>query len=183
MIQIRTLGMLRSRFRSLPGAFNSRLIPPEKSEASKRKGFRASLSSKIEEVQILILLYFQTCAKFILASNFMSWLVHISVQLIFICWFFQSPASGSKDSARFAQMWNKIITSFRDEDLISNKYHANLLGIIKLYFIFRLDNSLIFKTGKWICCLFHIQLTGIWMIWILSSGLLSYSLARYSSDR
>ncbi|CAL9759672.1 unnamed protein product [Musa acuminata subsp. burmannicoides] len=79
--EIRTLGMLRSRFRSLPGAFNSRLIPPEKSEASKRKGFRASLSSKIEE----------------------------------------SPASGSKDSARFAQMWNKIITSFRDEDLISNK--------------------------------------------------------------
>ena len=63
------------------------------------------------------------------------------MQLIFICWFFQSPVSGSKDSARFAQMWNKIITSFRDEDLISNKYHANLLGIIELYFIFRLDKQ------------------------------------------
>ncbi|URD74284.1 callose synthase [Musa troglodytarum] len=79
--EIRTLGMLRSRFLSLPGAFNARLIPPEKSEASKRRAFWASFSSKFEE----------------------------------------SLASGSKDSARFAQMWNKIITSFRDEDLISNK--------------------------------------------------------------
>ncbi|WOK98407.1 callose synthase 3-like [Canna indica] len=80
--EIRTLGMLRSRFLSLPHAFSDRLIPPEKSEASKRRGLRASLSSKFEEL----------------------------------------PAGDTeKEAARFAQMWNQIITSFRDEDLISNK--------------------------------------------------------------
>lgn len=42
--QIRTLGMLRSRFQSLPGAFNACLIPEEKSEPAKKKGLKASLS-------------------------------------------------------------------------------------------------------------------------------------------
>lgn len=41
--QIRTLGMLRSRFESLPVAFNERLIP---SDANKRKGLRAAFSRK-----------------------------------------------------------------------------------------------------------------------------------------
>jgi hypothetical protein len=41
--QIRTLGMLRSRFESLPVAFNERLIP---SGANKRKGLRAAFSRK-----------------------------------------------------------------------------------------------------------------------------------------
>ncbi|XP_042378472.1 callose synthase 3-like [Zingiber officinale] len=81
--EIRTLGMLRSRFQSMPSAFNACLIPPEKSEASRSSGFRAALSSKFE----------------------------------------QSSSNGGteKEAARFAQMWNKIITSFREEDLISNK--------------------------------------------------------------
>ncbi|KAJ6704704.1 LYST-INTERACTING PROTEIN LIP5 DOPAMINE RESPONSIVE PROTEIN DRG-1 [Salix purpurea] len=64
--EIRTLGMLRSRFDSLPGAFNARLIPEEKSE-------------------------------------------NIS----------ENPLN--KETARFAQLWNKIISSFREEDLISNR--------------------------------------------------------------
>ncbi|XP_073011605.1 callose synthase 3-like [Typha latifolia] len=85
--EIRTLGMLRSRFGSLPRAFNARLIPIEKSEA-RRKGLRASLSSKITE----------------------------------------PPASDKeKEAARFAQIWNNIITSFRDEDLISNREKDLLL--------------------------------------------------------
>lgn len=50
IFQIRTLGMLRSRFRPLPGAFNGLLIPCELSEASKKKSLLASLSSKSEEV-------------------------------------------------------------------------------------------------------------------------------------
>jgi len=41
--QIRTLGMLRSRFESLPVAFNERLIP---SDTNKSKGFRAAFSRK-----------------------------------------------------------------------------------------------------------------------------------------
>ncbi|XAR60428.1 1,3-beta-glucan synthase [Bertholletia excelsa] len=36
--EIRTLGMLRSRFESLPGAFNGCLIPEEKGDPPKRKG-------------------------------------------------------------------------------------------------------------------------------------------------
>lgn len=48
--QIRTLGMLRSRFQSLPGAFNARLIPEEKNEKAKKKGLKATFSRKFAEV-------------------------------------------------------------------------------------------------------------------------------------
>lgn len=34
----------------------------------------------------------------------------------------QIPSSKEKEAARFAQLWNKIITSFREEDLISNRW-------------------------------------------------------------
>ncbi|XP_011037935.1 PREDICTED: callose synthase 3 [Populus euphratica] len=78
--EIRTLGMLRSRFQSLPGAFNDCLIPGDKSEP-KKKGFKATLSRKFAEI----------------------------------------PSNKEKEAARFAQLWNKIISSFREEDLISNK--------------------------------------------------------------
>ncbi|KAJ6945093.1 callose synthase 3 [Populus alba x Populus x berolinensis] len=78
--EIRTLGMLRSRFQSLPGAFNACLIPGDKSEL-KKKGFKATLSRKFAEI----------------------------------------PSNKEKEAARFAQLWNKIISSFREEDLISNK--------------------------------------------------------------
>ncbi|MQM07928.1 hypothetical protein Taro_040776 [Colocasia esculenta] len=43
--EIRTLGMLRSRFQSLPGAFNTYLVPSEK---SRKRGF--SLSKRFAEV-------------------------------------------------------------------------------------------------------------------------------------
>ncbi|GFP79995.1 callose synthase 3 [Phtheirospermum japonicum] len=79
--EIRTLGMLRSRFQSLPGAFNACLIPEEKNETVKKKGLSAIFASKFEVI----------------------------------------PSSKEKDAARFAQLWNKIITSFREEDLISNR--------------------------------------------------------------
>ncbi|GJN39410.1 hypothetical protein PR202_gb28527 [Eleusine coracana subsp. coracana] len=77
--EIRTLGMLRSRFESLPVAFNERLIP---SDTNRSKGLRAVFSRK-------------------------------------------PKASGDEQedekAARFAQMWNLIITSFREEDLIDNR--------------------------------------------------------------
>ncbi|XP_078163571.1 callose synthase 3-like [Carex rostrata] len=79
--EIRTLGMFRSRFRSLRSAFNARLVPRENSK-SRKKGLRASISRK----------------------------------------FAQMPAvDKERQAARFAQMWNKIITSFRKEDLISDR--------------------------------------------------------------
>ncbi|KAL3637979.1 Callose synthase 3 [Castilleja foliolosa] len=79
--EIRTLGMLRSRFQSLPGAFNACLIPEEKTDATKNKGLKATFSRKFEVI----------------------------------------PSSKEKGAARFAQLWNKIVTSFREEDLISNR--------------------------------------------------------------
>ncbi|CAN4114062.1 unnamed protein product [Withania somnifera] len=79
--EIRTLGMLRSRFQSLPGAFNACLIPEEKSEQPKKKGLKATFSRNFARV----------------------------------------PSNKEKEAARFAQLWNKIITSFREEDLISNR--------------------------------------------------------------
>ncbi|PKI61075.1 hypothetical protein CRG98_018520, partial [Punica granatum] len=83
--EIRTLGMLRSRFQSLPAAFNDRLIPDEKSEP-KKKGLRATFSRNLTQI----------------------------------------PSNKEKEAARFAQLWNKIITSFREEDLINDR-EMNLL--------------------------------------------------------
>ncbi|KAL3844742.1 hypothetical protein ACJIZ3_002145 [Penstemon smallii] len=74
--EIRTLGMLRSRFQSLPGAFNSCLVP---SGRTKKSGF--SLSKSFNEVS----------------------------------------ASRRSEAAKFAQLWNEIICSFREEDLISDR--------------------------------------------------------------
>ncbi|KVI09417.1 1,3-beta-glucan synthase subunit FKS1-like, domain-1 [Cynara cardunculus var. scolymus] len=84
--EIRTLGMLRSRFKSLPGAFNACLTPPEKSDQAKKKGLKATLSRNFATI----------------------------------------PSNKEKEAARFAQLWNKIITSFREEDLINNR-EMNLL--------------------------------------------------------
>ncbi|XP_038879408.1 callose synthase 3 [Benincasa hispida] len=78
--EIRTLGMLRSRFESLPGAFNACLIPEEQGEP-KKKGLKATLSRNFS----------------VISSN------------------------KEKEGARFAQLWNKIISSFREEDLISDR--------------------------------------------------------------
>ncbi|KAJ7949087.1 Callose synthase [Quillaja saponaria] len=83
--EIPTLELLRSRFDSLPGAFNARLIPVEK---AKRKELKLTLSHKFDH---------------------------------------QVPSNKEQDVARFAQLWNKIITSFRDEDLIDNREMELLL--------------------------------------------------------
>lgn len=33
----------------------------------------------------------------------------------------QVPSNKEQEAARFAQLWNKIISSFREEDLISDR--------------------------------------------------------------
>ncbi|KAI3421638.1 uncharacterized protein J3R85_011988 [Psidium guajava] len=83
--EIRTLGMLRSRFESLPAVFNDCLIPQEKA-VPKKKGLKATLSRSYTKIQL----------------------------------------NKDKDEARFAQLWNTIISSFREEDLISDR-EMNLL--------------------------------------------------------
>ena len=50
LLQIRTLGMLRSRFESLPGAFNDRLIPDGNQQ--RKKGLRATLSHNFTEDKV-----------------------------------------------------------------------------------------------------------------------------------
>ncbi|CAN6245484.1 unnamed protein product [Urochloa humidicola] len=85
--EIRTLGMLRSRFESLPKAFNQCLIP---SDTSKKRGFRAAFSSKPAKTP-------------------------------------EGTKEEEKIAARFAQIWNLIITSFREEDLIDNREKDLLL--------------------------------------------------------
>ncbi|KAL5549544.1 hypothetical protein UlMin_004775 [Ulmus minor] len=82
--EIRTLEMLRSRFQSLPGAFNACLIPKENSE-TKKKGLKATFSRKFDEI-----------------------------------------LSKKEEATKFAQLWNEIISSFREEDLISDS-EMNLL--------------------------------------------------------
>ncbi|GFP95013.1 callose synthase 5 [Phtheirospermum japonicum] len=74
--EIRTLGMLRSRFQSLPGAFNTSLVPFEK---TRKRGFFHSKNNKK------------------VATNKRS------------------------EAAKFAQLWNDVICSFREEDLISDR--------------------------------------------------------------
>ncbi|XP_058095312.1 putative callose synthase 8 isoform X2 [Magnolia sinica] len=78
--EIRTMGMLRSRFQSLPSAFNVRLIPP-----SSRKEHETNVSSFLQK-------------KIRKVSEI-----------------------GKNSAAKFAQVWNQIISSFRSEDLISNR--------------------------------------------------------------
>ncbi|KAH7566057.1 hypothetical protein JRO89_XS08G0076000 [Xanthoceras sorbifolium] len=78
--EIRTLGMLRSRFQSLPGAFNTYLVPSEK---TRKRGF--SLSKTFSEVS----------------------------------------ASKRSEAAKFAQLWNEVICSFREEDLINDRKGPN----------------------------------------------------------
>lgn len=80
--EIRTLGMLRSRFQSLPGAFNTHLVPSDKSQ---KRGF--SFSTHFAEI----------------------------------------TASRRTEAAKFAQLWNEVICSFREEDLISDREMDMLL--------------------------------------------------------
>ncbi|KAK7833879.1 callose synthase 3, partial [Quercus suber] len=77
--QIQTLAMLRSRFQSLPGAFNACLIPVENNEKTK-EGTNGTFSYKFEKISSI----------------------------------------NEKEAAKFAELWNSIISSFRDGDLITN---------------------------------------------------------------
>ncbi|KAF8408909.1 hypothetical protein HHK36_004979 [Tetracentron sinense] len=78
--EIRTMGMLRSRFQSLPSAFNVCLVPPSS---------RNDQETKIRS-------FFQQR--------------------------FHKVSKNEKNGiAKFVEVWNQIISSFRSEDLISNR--------------------------------------------------------------
>ncbi|KAI3798506.1 hypothetical protein L1987_33783 [Smallanthus sonchifolius] len=84
--------MLRSRFHSIPGAFNANLVPSDK---IKKKGF--SLSKHFVEV---------------------------------------TPDKRT-EAAKFAQLWNEVLCSFREEGLISDRK-----AILSNFFPYSLDPSL-----------------------------------------
>ncbi|KAG6470927.1 hypothetical protein ZIOFF_072015 [Zingiber officinale] len=98
--EIRTLSMLRSRFYSLPGAFNTCLVPSEK---VRNKGF--SFSKRFAEA---------------------------------------SPNKRT-EAAKFAQLWNEVICSFREEDLISDRKGLKLTYLL----IFSLNNYPSLKVIQW----------------------------------
>ncbi|KAM3395924.1 putative callose synthase 8 isoform X1 [Capsicum galapagoense] len=83
--EIRTLGMLRSRYYSLPESFSACLVPPE------AKGSRNIL---------------------------MNWLIPLTFQ--FQKNFHLSEREKS-NVVKFALVWNQIISSFREEDVISDR--------------------------------------------------------------
>lgn len=93
--------------------------------------------------------------------------------------FLQIPSNKAKEAARFAQLWNRIITSFRDEDLINNRWKPLADRVICLSIWgsgFHLNTLYVNKlAGRWICCLSHIGPT---MSWTSSNGLHFYLLAR-----
>ncbi|CAM0870224.1 unnamed protein product [Alopecurus aequalis] len=86
--EIRTLGMLRSRFDSIPLALNDCLVPAETSDPRRKKSLKSNLHTRFKEMK---------------------------------------HEDKEKVAARFAQMWNEIVTSFRDEDLIDNREKELLL--------------------------------------------------------
>ncbi|XP_044983071.1 callose synthase 3-like isoform X2 [Hordeum vulgare subsp. vulgare] len=86
--EIRTLGMLRSRFDSIPLAVNDCLVPVETSDARRKKGLRSNFKNRFKEM---------------------------------------THEDKEKVAARFAQMWNEIVSSFREEDLIDNREKELLL--------------------------------------------------------
>jgi callose synthase len=50
MSQIRTLGMLRSRFDSIPLAVHDCLVPAETSDGRRKKGLKSNLQKRFKEV-------------------------------------------------------------------------------------------------------------------------------------
>lgn len=108
-IQIRTLGMLRGRFHTLPAAFNASLIPHSMKDEKRRKqrGFfpfnfcRVRDRSRVYAERLNCI--FEICIKKYPFFPFQG-------------------SDGQKNSmAKFVLVWNQVINSFRTEDLISNK--------------------------------------------------------------
>jgi hypothetical protein len=58
------LELLRSRFDSIPGAFNARLIPWDQAEKKKKKGLKATFSRKFDQVLKLFIIRISMTIKF-----------------------------------------------------------------------------------------------------------------------
>lgn len=110
LLQIRTLGMLRSRFHSLPCAFNLRLIAPSsRNDYKKRIGFFLNRFQRVwdfHNARSSQLLFRYLFILFLWTNN----------------WLSQVSKNKKNSFSRFALVWNQIINKFRLEDLISNRW-------------------------------------------------------------
>ncbi|XP_010241338.1 PREDICTED: putative callose synthase 6 [Nelumbo nucifera] len=95
--EIRTLGMLRSRFESVPIAFTERLVPLPKDEM---KSENQGIFSRILECLV-------PSSKDKMKN--------------------ENQHDERKNIAKFSQLWNEFINSLRQEDLISNREKSLLL--------------------------------------------------------
>lgn len=115
--QIRTLGMLRSRFHLLPSAFSACLIP-----SSLRNGIeetkRHIFHKRILKVQTFSLIRWHEYENSLFLTSVNWW--------VFFCQVSENEKNGV---AKFALVWNQIIGCFRAEDLINNRY--TIIFIIK----------------------------------------------------
>jgi len=95
-----TLGMLRSRFQSLPGAFNACMIPEEKSKPAKKKGLQTILSRNLAAVVLprnLIFFFLLLLLLDLLSDNSRKCGKHLLVYLSNSL--FQIPSNEEKEAA------------------------------------------------------------------------------------
>lgn len=108
--EIRTLEMLRSRFRSLPGAFNANLVSPSSEEKSRVRRQRFSLRKSYRPLDELYEPHNQQGDK----------------PLDEVDQLHDDKENARKISnvqvgvAKFSQLWNAVIKSIRQEDYIKN---------------------------------------------------------------
>lgn len=128
--------MVRSRFSTLPEAFNMSLVPP--AMPKEKKGMLPSfLEKKIFKVKI---------------GHFIFELPEGDLFSLCKLYFFQMVPCFQKlgeaerlDPTKFALVWNQIILTFRSEDLISNRYTLITLLCCNLGFISPVKKTIVFQ--------------------------------------
>lgn len=113
--EIRTLAMLRSRFLSLPGAFNANLVPPLLEEKARRKGFSLrktyiSLDERFKRSDEKLDTHPDGAESTTEEKDSSKNTPHLEVEI-----------------AKFSQLWNEVIESFREEDYITDNEKELLL--------------------------------------------------------
>lgn len=132
--------MLRSRFRTLPDAFKKCFIPQQVKDNT--EGINKWLICSGTQVCFI---HFKTCTKIMPSSNS---LTGIMVD-------FQGLEDDKNSIMKFVIVWNQIINSFREEDLINNRLAIKLRFFFAAIFLWKLIVNLL--SGKWIWwkCLCH----------------------------
>lgn len=122
--------MLRSRFDSVPRAFNKTLVPKDEMKQHQQvlHLFIGILLISFDTLEFLYhmcnlfyLLVWHLVFKSFLLSNMLPIIIYWHLEII-AKWklLYQDNAMESRNIAKFSQVWNEFILSLRNEDLISN---------------------------------------------------------------